>query len=603
MAYVVGIDLGTTHSALAYVDLDLSEGETVALHTLELPQSVEPGAVAEKALLPSFLYLPHAGELPEGATALPWGAPTHLVGELARTLGAKTPIRSVHSAKSWLGHANVDRRGPILPPKMLDDAGDIARISPLDASVAYLTHLREAWNAANPGEPLAEQELVITVPASFDPAARELTAEAAERAGLGHAVLLEEPQAALYSWIEKSGGAWRKDVKVGDVILVVDIGGGTSDFSLIAVLESQGELELRRIAVGDHILLGGDNMDLALAMTLRARLEAEGKSLDAFQQAALVAASRRAKEELLATDAPAQVSLTLPSRGSKLIGGSLRIDVTRDEVEAALVEGFFPLTSIDDAPRARARGALRELGLPYASDAAITRHLAAFLKKQRDATRDLPGFVAGGTFVHPTAILMNGGVLKAPALEARIVQAITSWLAADGAAPARVLGGADLDLAVARGAAYYAYARRGQGVRIRGGTAKSYYVGIESAMPAVPGLPPPVSALCISPFGLEEGTAARPAPQELGLVVGEPVEFRFFESAVRREDAPGTMVERWEGQLTELPPVSATLTSATRKEGELVPVRLEASVTEVGTLRVDAVSQGGERWKVELDVR
>jgi molecular chaperone DnaK (HSP70) len=605
--YAIGIDLGTTHSALAAVDLDLSEGEELALSVLDVPQSTSPGQVEGKKLLPSFLYLPHreGGELPKGALALPWEeAPPFAVGELARALGQKTPLRLVSSAKSWLGHAAVDRRAPILPLK--SDEAEVERISPLAAQIAYLSHLAAAWDHANEGAPIAEQDVVLTVPASFDPAARELTAEAAREAGLGHAVLLEEPQAALYAWIERSRGEWRKNVKVGDVILVVDLGGGTTDFSLIAVHESEGNLELRRVAVGDHILLGGDNMDLALAAVVGKRLEDEGKLLDAFQRAVLVHACRAAKEILLAHGAPESTPIVVPSRGSKLVAGSIRTELLKSDVEKLLVEGFFPKVEVTARPIARPRVGLTEIGLPYAQDAAVTRHLAAFLTKQKGATGDLAGFASksGAKFLHPTAVLFNGGVLKSEVLQKRVMDTLGGWLTADGAPPARLLPGADLDLAVARGAAYYAYVRRGKGVRIRGGTAKSYYVGVESAMPAVPGMEPPLSALCIAPFGMEEGTEAPPAPQELGLVIGEPVSFRFFESVTRRDDRPGTMLERIGDDLSELPAIEATMPAEGRATGDVVPVRLGASVTEVGTLRLEAVSRdGAARWKVELEVR
>ena len=605
MTYAIGIDLGTTHSALAAVDLDLSEGDEIALSVLEIPQSTSPGQVETKKLLPSFLYLPHEGELPAGSLTLPWEkAPAFAVGELARMLGQKTPLHLVSSAKSWLGHAGVDRRAPILPVQ--SEEGESERISPLAAQVAYLAHLRAAWNAKNEDDPIEDQDVVLTVPASFDPVARELTSEAARQAGLGHAVLLEEPQAALYAWIERSQGKWRDAVKVGDVILVVDLGGGTTDFSLIVVSEEEGTLALRRVAVGDHILLGGDNMDLALAAIVKQRLEAEGKILDAFQSAVLVHACRGAKETLLAEDAPASVPVVVPTRGSKLVAGSIRTELTKADVTKLIVEGFFPEVPIDARPIARPRLGLTSMGLPYAQDAAVTRHLAAFLSRQIEAAADIEGFVRKpkARFLHPTAVLFNGGVLRSTLLQKRTMAAIDAWLASDGAPPARMLEGADLDLAVARGAAYYAYVRRGKGVRIRGGTAKSYYVGVESAMPAVPGMEPPLSALCVAPFGMEEGTEATPAKQELGLVVGEPVRFRFFESATRRDDTPGTMLDRIGEDLSELPSIEATMPAEGRAIGDVVPVRLGAAVTEVGTLRLEAFPRsGGERWKVELEVR
>ncbi|HJL05607.1 MAG TPA: Hsp70 family protein [Polyangiaceae bacterium LLY-WYZ-15_(1-7)] len=602
--YTLGVDLGTTHCALSYVDLDLSEGEEVAQHVLAIPQAVAPGEVEAKPLLPSFLYLPHPQELEPGAAALPWNpTPAHVVGQIARSLGAKTPIRLVSSAKSWLCHPGVDRKGPILPT---DAPEEVQRMSPFAASVQYLAHLREAWDAKHPEAPFAEQEVVLTVPASFDPAARELTAEAAKAAGYAKLTLLEEPQAALYAWIQQTDGAWREQVEVGDVILVVDVGGGTSDFSLIAVLEEEGALQLRRVAVGEHILLGGDNMDLALAYTVKAKLEGQGKKLDAWQLRALTHGCRQAKEALLAGEKES-VPLVVPSRGRKLIGGSLRTELTVDEVRAVLLDGFFPEVEVTAKPASRARGALTQLGLPYAQDAAVTRHLAAFLAKQVDAVADLPGFEAkeGARFLHPTAILFNGGVLKAPAIAERVEGVIQQWLESDGAPAARVLEGADLDRAVARGAAYYGYARQGGGVRIRGGMAQAFYVGVEAAMPAVPGMEPPIQALCVAPFGLEEGAAAEAPPQELGLVVGEPVRFRFFGSSVRRDDPSGHVLERWgEDELVELGQIEAELPAEGATPGEVVPVRLRARVSELGTLVLEALPRAGEHvWKVELNVR
>ncbi len=373
--------------------------------------------------------------------------------------------------------------------------------------------------------------------------------------------------------------------------------------------ERDGALELHRVAVGDHILLGGDNMDLALAITVRQKLESEGKSLDAWQLTALTHGCRAAKEQLLSDPDLESVPVVVPSRGSKLVGGSIRTELTREEVTQILVEGFFPKVKAGEHPKSRARGALTQLGLPYAQDAAITRHLAAFLAKQLGATESLEGFSnalpEGASFLHPTAILFNGGVFNSPLLAGRIEEVINDWLAAEDAPPARILEGANLDVAVARGAAYYAYVRRGKGVRIRGGTAQAYYVGVETAMPAVPGLAPPLVAVCIAPFGIEEGSECEPAPQELGLVVGEPVSFRFFGSSVRRDDHVGTLLDRWsDDELEELPEIQASLPADGRNPGEVVPVRLRAAVTEVGTLRLEAVPRAGkERWKVELDVR
>jgi hypothetical protein len=604
-SHVVGIDLGTTHCAISWVDTDLSEGDAIAGRDLAIPQLVAPGQIDARPLLPSFLYLPHPSELTPADRALPWAAPASegattespfIVGELARALGGKTPSRLVASSKSWLCHGGIDRRGAVLPA---DAPPEVPRISPLDAAVALLAHVRDAWDRAHPETPLAAQDVTLTVPASFDPAARELTAEAAARAGLARVRLLEEPQAALYAWIARSDGAWRREVNVGDVILVIDVGGGTSDFSLIAVRESEGALTLERVAVGEHILLGGDNMDLALAHGVRQKLEAEGRTLDTWQLLALAHGCRAAKEQLLTEGGPASVPVVVPSRGSRLVASTLRTELTREEVDALVLEGFFPAVPASARPAQRARVGLRQLGLPYAQDAAVTRHLAAFLAKQAEATG------AAGGLARPTAVLFNGGVFKSARLRARVLSVLGDWLTALGAPAPRELPGADLDLAVARGAAYHAYTRRGAGVRIRGGTARAYYVGVESAMPAVPGMAPPISALCVAPFGMEEGASAALLDEELGLVVGEPVRFRFFGSSTRRDDVVGTVLERWrDDELDELAELEAELPTAGRTAGEIVAVRLQATVTEVGVLELDAVPrEGTERWKLSLDVR
>jgi hypothetical protein len=606
--YSVGIDLGTTHTVASYVDLGQSDRDEVALRDFGIEQLTGPGAVEARPALPSFIYLPHPDELSHGDRGLPWsdeqGA---VVGELARSLGSKTPIRLVSSAKSWLCHPGVDRRAPILP---LDALEEIEPISPLLASTLYLEHVRDAWNHRFPDSPLGQQAVTLTVPASFDPAARELTAEAATAAGLSNVTLLEEPQAALYSWIEASGDGWRTQVQVGDVILVVDLGGGTTDLSVIAVTEQDGSLELTRIAVGDHILLGGDNMDLALAHVVGSKLAAEGKRLDLWQLQALTHGCRSAKETLLSDASVDAVPVVVPSRGARLIGGTLRTELTRDEVIHTLIEGFFPIVEASAKPATRARTALTKLGLPYAQDAAVTRHLAGFLSRQAGATADLPGFeptgpAQGSLFLQPTAMLLNGGVFKAKAIADRTLQVLNGWLESENAAPARILAGADLDLAVARGAAYYGYVCKGQGVRIRGGTAKAYYVGIESAMPAVPGVEPPIQIMCIAPFGMEEGTNAALPPQEVGLVVGETVRFRFFGSSVRREDEVGWSSDDWSpDEVEELEEIEAELPAEGRTPGEVVPVHLHAAVTEVGTLRLEAIPRDGDRaWKVEFDVR
>jgi hypothetical protein len=605
--YAVGIDLGTTHCALAYVDSEKSDGEDIKQGLVGIPQLISPGSVEARPLLPSCLYLPHPDEFKTSDLGLPWETdPGRVCGELARNQGTTTPIRLVSSAKSWLCHPDIDRKADILPAGAPDE---IPRISPFDATIHYLAHLRDAWNGQFPYDPLTRQEVTVTVPASFDPAARELTAEAARAIGIENLVLLEEPQAALYSWVNDSKGDWRQQVRVGDVILVVDVGGGTTDLSLIAVTEQDGALELTRVAVGEHILLGGDNMDLTLAHLLRQKLSKTGVELDRWQLQALTHGCRIAKEALLADAELASIPVVVPSRGSRLIGGSIRTELTREEVQSTLIEGFFPAVPAEARPAARSRGALTKFGLPYAQDPAVTRHLAAFLGRQTGATEDLRGFVAQiptATFLHPTAVLFNGGVFKAPILQGRVLEVLNQWLAAEGAPPARLLSARDLDLAVARGAAFYAHVRHHGGVRIRGGTSHAYYVGVESAMPAIPGMEPELQALCLAPLGLEEGSGPVAPPQEFGLVVGEPVRFRFFGSSVRREDQVGDLLEEWgEDELDELAEIQTLLDSRDHKKGEVVAVRLQAMVTEVGTLELTAipVASPDQQWKVAFNTR
>ena len=583
--FVVGIDLGTTNCALGYVD-----GEAPGpVQTLAVPQLVGPGEVAPRATLPSFLLLPTEHEVAPAAMALPWepGA-RDAVGTFAQARGAELPHRLVASAKSWLSSGNVDRTAAILPwrgaDRDLPEGGE--RVSPVAASARYLAHLRQAWDLAHPDAPLADQDVLITVPASFDAVARELTVVAAREAGLPKITLLEEPQAAFYAWLASTGDAWRQKLVPGDVVLVCDIGGGTTDFTLIEITDDGGALALERVAVGDHILLGGDNMDLALAATSERALGEQGKKLDAVQARGLVHACRRAKEELLGPAAPDKVPVALVGRGSKLIGGTVRFDLERDASRALLIDGFFPRVPAEARPTRRRAGGLRELGLAYAADPAVTKHLAEFLDRHDSA---------------PTAVLWNGGVMKATAIRDRVRGVIGDWY---GREP-RELEGTDLDLAVAIGAAHYGWVRRGGGVRIRGGTARAYYIGIEGAAPAIPGFAPPVKALCVAPFGMEEGTSADLPDDELGLVVGEPSTFRFFASSSRKDDAVGALVDPEAAELLELDPVEQEVAAGgARRAGDLVPVALTATVTEVGTLELWCKAKDGAgRWKLEYAVR
>lgn len=614
---MVGIDLGTTNSAVAHVQTAVKAEEANSIENFPLVQTVRPGEVESLPLLPSFLYLPGAHELPKKSLNLPWSASSEsAVGTFARDHGAQIPTRLVSSAKSWLSLATVDRRAAILPWGAPDD---VAKLSPVEASARYLAHVRDAWNHAvakwTLEGKLEDQDVLLTVPASFDAVARELTVEAAKLAGLQRVTLLEEPQAAFYSWIETQGDQWRKKVSVGDIILVCDMGGGTSDFTLIAVAEQNGELALTRVAVGEHILLGGDNMDRALAYAVQRKLSAQNVKLDTTQMMALVHLCRFAKETLLADPKAQAKQITILGRGTKVIGGTIKTELTRAEVESVILDGFFPTVEPRAQPAAPQRLGFQELGLPYAADAAVSKHLARFLSQQvhaleQEALRPLLSKgkskkKSSSTMLHPTAVLFNGGVFKSPALRNRIIEILNRWTAADLGRdePVRELQGTDADLAVARGAAYYGLVRRGRGIRIRGGAARSYYIGIASTEPAVPGMAPPIKALCVVPFGMEEGTDADVPGREFGLVVGEQAEFRFLSSTSRQSDTIGTVVDDWSYAIEELTPLRQVLEPGDT-EGGVIPVHLHSRVTEVGTLELSCRSRDARRsWKLEYSVR
>jgi hypothetical protein len=603
--FIVGIDLGTTNCAVAVHDGSPAE-DTERIDVQDITQLVNPGELAARPLLPSFLYVPGELDFPAGSTALPWNpAPPLVAGELARKRGADNAVRLVASAKSWLSYGGAQRTAPILP---WEAPADVRKLSPVDASAAYLQHLGAVFDSSrastDPNQTLSRQDVLLTVPASFDEEARELTVEAARRAGLEQLTLLEEPQAAFYAWLDAQGEGWRRRIRVGDLILVCDIGGGTTDFTLISVSELHGDLVLERVAVGDHILLGGDNMDLALARLLQQRIEAGGRRLDTWQLHALWHQCRIAKEGLLSDGSVRERSVTLLGKGSRVIGGTITVPLSLDDVNQVLLDGFFPAVRSDDMPARQRRVGLQELGLPYAADPAVTRHLARFLSRQAPGSPAAAPVRRGSSgFACPTHLLFNGGVMKADMLRDRIVSVLNSWLEAEGFDPIVPLESPDLDHAVARGAVYYGMARRGRGIRIRSGAARSYYVGIESAMPAVPGIAAPLKAVCVVPFGMEEGTTASIPNREFGLIVGEPAEFRFLSSTVRKTDPPGALIEDWGDELTELGPLEVTL-QLPDHDDRVVPVTLESHVNEVGTLELWCVSRDrSQRWKLELNIR
>jgi hypothetical protein len=604
--YIVGIDLGTTNSALACCDA-AAEGKS-QIEVRSIPQLVDLKEVAERTLLPSFLYIPGEFDFPKGSLALPWEPePKLVIGELARKRGAESPNRLVASAKSWLSYAAVNRTAPILPWQAPEE---VPKLSPVEASSQFLRYLLTVWDSGDAGEPrqfpLAEQDVLLTVPASFDEEARELTRRAAEQAGYDHVTLLEEPQAAFYAWLESQGDAWRHRIRVGDLVLVCDIGGGTTDFSLIMVSEESGELTLKRVAVGDHILLGGDNMDLALARFLQQRLETLGNRIDIWQLQGLWHQCRMAKQKLFESPKTQTLPITLLGKGTKLVGGTIKTELAREDLNQILVEGFFPKVGSDELPARHRRVGFQELGLPYAADPAITKHLAGFLSEQVRNSPEAAGIRRGASgLACPTHILFNGGVMKAAVLRDRVVEVLNSWLRQEGfeaLGKEQILEAPDLEHAVARGAAYYGKARRGRGVRIRSGASRTYYIGIESSMPAVPGMEAPLKALCVVPFGMEEGTEATLPDREFGLVVGEPAEFRFLSSSVRKQDQVGSLLEDWGDDIEERSPLRVTL-KLEGQVGKLVPVRLETRVTELGTLEVWCVSREGHRWKLELNIR
>ena len=606
--YVIGIDLGTTNSVLAYTELniDAKNGEQQAVvEILPIPQYVAPGTIESRKSLPSFLYLPTEQEAGQYATALPWGKDqtgegrTIVVGEAARRRSSEVPDRSISAAKSWLCHSKVDRRVPILPWGASDDIG---KMSPLDVSRAILRHLIDAWESAFPDSPIAEQQIALTVPASFDASARELTREAAVAAGLpkDRLLFLEEPQAAVYSWLCETGDAWRKTLHVGDKLLVCDVGGGTTDLTLIAVEEEQGELTLKRLAVGDHLLVGGDNMDLALAHLVAELLAEKGTKLDPWQSVALWHSSREAKESLLTDGAKASHKISVLGRGSKLIGGTVSVDVPREKVAELLTDGFFPKVALTDRPKRRVMSGFREIGLPFEQDSAMTRHLAAFLSSQGENDKA----------AMPTHVLLNGGVFRAKVIETRLFDVLAEWF--PETPPKRLCPTFELDHAVARGAAFYGLSKCSGGIRICGGTARAYYVGIETAGLAIPGASRPMKALCVAPIGMEEGTECDVPSGEFALFVGEPMPFRFFSSTTRRNDKPGMLLDashitasntNEELELVETDSMEALLPREDSDDEE-VPVRFQTRVTELGMLELwSLATKSTKRWKLEFSVR
>ena len=612
--YTVGIDLGTSNTVVAFA----AEGED-RIQVLEIEQLVGRGELAARTLLPSVRYHPAAGELDpatlrlvasagEGQGAPPAVLGEAVVGQYARELGAQVPGRAVASAKSWLSHAGVDRNAAILP---WGAAEDVPRVSPVVASASYLAHVRAAWNRQHPGAALENQDIVLTVPASFDEGARALTLEAARLAGLPRLRLLEEPQAAFHDWLFRHREQLAAELAQSRLLLVCDIGGGTTDLTLIQVEPAADGLSpprLTRIGVGDHLMLGGDNMDLALAHLVEKRLLAGGERLSAAQLAQLVQRCRAAKEQLLAADAPEELKVTLLGAGSRLIGAARSTALRCDEVLRLVVDGFLPLVGADEAP-ARRRAAIVEFGLPYPADPAISRHLAAFLRRHGQVSRvalGMPGTgadrdadgdadEAAAPLAIPDTLLLNGGVFRADAISARLEGLLAHWRGA----PPRVLHNDAPDLAVARGAVAFALVRAARsGLGIGGGSARSYFLVLEAGGEAA-------RAICVLPRGTESGTEVALPERRFALRLGQPVRFHLVSSTGDRAWQAGELVELDADDFIHLPPLAARLPATAAGRRENVAVRLVACLTEVGTLEMQcvAIDDDTQRWQLAFQVR
>ncbi len=555
----VGIDLGTTNSAVAFIDEREAETEFPPVHIQSLPQYVRAGTIEPRRTLPSFLFL----------------GDQQYVGLYAREQGALVPTRLVHSAKSWLSNPEVDRRDKILPW----DSQETGRIlSPVEVSARYLAHMREAWDQSHPQFPLVDQDIVLTVPASFDAEARELTVEAAREAGLVKLTLLEEPAAAFYSWISSHLAASRALLFDGQTVLVVDVGGGTSDFTLIRVARDGDRVEFTRTAVGKHLLLGGDNLDLTLAWLAETKLN---KQLAIRQRSGLRRQCTVAKERLLTEPNLDKVKIQILGAGTSLIGGTMETEILREEAVELTLEGFLPACDRADRPKEEKRSLFRELGLPYVSDPAITRHLAAFLES---------------TPAGPDALLFNGGFFIPDLCRQRVADVLEHWY---GRRPV-ILENHDLDLAVAAGAAYYSFVRStGAGVVVRGGLPRTYYIGIDSSADRL-------RTVCLVPRGSEEGSTLEVDREDLQLVANRPVAFRLFSSLTRTDDRLADLVEfpPDDPELHRHAPLQAVIRFGKRTGERLIPVTVGARLTEVGTLDLWCKSKVSDhQWRLEFQLR
>lgn len=585
--YIAGIDLGTTNIVVSYIPLSDINEENKNIELFGIKQEQAKGAIESFDVMPSFIFQ-RLKEKP----VFEWET-DYIIGQYARERGEEVPDRLVSSAKSWLCNSKVNRQNEILPWEAPETA---KKISPVDAVAMFLKHIQNTWDQQFPKQKLKNQKVIITIPASFDAAARDLTIEAAKRASIENVTLLEEPQAAFYAWIDQKSNPWRKQVKKGELILVVDVGGGTTDFSLIKTEEKSGDLMLERVAVGNHILLGGDNMDLTLAYIACQKLIEQNKKVSQWQTMQLRHQCRKAKEILLADPSKKSVPVVVSGRGKSVIGGALKTTIDREDIEKTLVEGFFPDCDIDTKTNKQTSSGIKELDLMYSSDPAITRHLAEFLYNQGDSDSGP---------VYPNAVLFNGGVFKSDIFRNKLVSAINSWCKSASKEEIKVLEGFELSEAVAKGAVCFGITREGKGIRIRGGVSQSYYLGIESAMPAVPGFSPPMKALCIASQGTEEGTTKDIPERYFSILTGQQAKFKLFRSNCRREDEFAQIIEDIDDTFEDTNPLEIKLpVPKGKQEGEVVEVSLQISITEVGTLEVYCIEKDGEnRWKLEFNVR
>jgi molecular chaperone DnaK (HSP70) len=592
--YLVGIDLGTTHTVVACAEL--ARAAQAEIELFHIDQLVAPGEIAAEPLLPSVRYHASADELAPADVRLPWPSPEPdssyrpIVGRLARILGAKSQGRFVTSAKSWLSHAAADRTAPILPWGAPED---IPRISPVEASASYLRHVRSAWNYHHPEALLENQDIVVTVPASFDEAARTLTLEAARLAGLANVRLLEEPQAACYDWLWNHRKSLRKELGEVRLLLVCDVGGGTTDLTLIKVEPGGEEPKLTRIAVGNHLILGGDNIDLTLAHLAERRLMGEGRKLSAAELSQLVEQCRLAKECLLAPGAPDSATVTVLGAGARLIGGARSVELARSEVRDIALDGFFPMVSLADHPD-RKRSGVVEFGLPYAADPAISKHLAAFLRQHFEAAREALGSDSAEPV--PDAVLLNGGVFRSSTLAERLAELIASW----GERRPVLLRNDRPDLAVAYGAVAYGLARRGHAVqRIGGGSARSYFLVVETERDEKP------KGVCILPRGTDEGREIVLSDRTFLLRLGQPVRFNLASSSEDSRYLPGDLAEIDEDRFIQLPPLAVAFERETAQGRTEQTVRIAAALTEIGTLDLHCVGADDpeRRWKIEFQLR